>query len=169
MKPFNKKEEFCGSRALDRMCHSGGIFPCSLPAEATATVCEQFQRCLWEKRILEKRLRTTSKWSPQRSLIKGLPVKCAQSSHSLAARVKKWGRLFGTIKPMPDTLYPLRPPQSLVPISQHSLSVVIIWKKISATIIGPRSGQTQSSPSPKQGSRVWLESARGPRAREKGG
>lgn len=76
------------------MCHSGGIFPCSQDggAETQQRPHQLFvnnSTVALEKRILVKRLRTTSKWSPQRSLIKGLPVKCAQSSHSLAARVKQ--------------------------------------------------------------------------------
>lgn len=54
------------------------------------------------KKIGWETLEHTSKWSQMSMLTNGLPLKCAQHNHSVVARVKKWGRLFVTIRLMPD-------------------------------------------------------------------
>lgn len=147
-----------GKRAWDGMRHSEEIVPCSQDGDLMEEqiIARASNDCWWTIPVLTGRgryfwgCRALQSGPEGEHSEKGLPVKCAQSNGSMAARVEKWGRLFVTIRLMPDTALCghiiTRRYQPTLFISHSNLE-----KKNSATITGPRSGQTQSWPSPKQG------------------
>lgn len=140
-----------------------------LSPQPKTTVQTQSQNAILLRMEVEDSCETpenTSKQSQMSRLINGLPLKCALCNHLVVASVEKISQIV--CDNQADARYCLLLACSITCSHQPTLFISNCNLERTLWRLGQRSGQTESSPSPKQESGVQVESARGPTEREQG-